>query len=203
MSEKNFILTTSGFILPKTQYYTHVENNDQVENIIFNRVIASADSTSLKDFFVENSIYSSSEANTYLKEYLNNESFENYLRLINFTATIFEDLDLILFFKLQAQNKFLSKTSFDFCVFLLENYNRYNYDELHTVFHYYFTLPYSLRFQLKNDHLEIEKRMVKMDKLLSNPFVVKSMPVLLANLATTPEAFSSFFRYLFTDQYNQ
>ena len=195
-SQHDFILTTSSFILPKTSYFQAIETSDNAQDLIFNRTLVSPDSTNLKDFFSENSIYTSPSSNTLLKNYSADKSIDNYIELIRSAATMLNGVSLNLFFDLQAKNKYLSETSFSFCVDLLTGKlsepNCYSYYEV---------LPYNLRFSIHNPRFDPDKRLTELKKAKQVSFTW-NMRNLLKYYAANPTVFSVIYKFIFTDNYS-
>jgi hypothetical protein len=195
MADVQFVLTTSGFILPKSHYYSKVQESNQVEDLIFNRILTGTDSANLKDYFVENDIYSSSLANEILNNYMKKDTFETYMAIVDSTIEILKSVDLKMFFKIQANNPHLSTTSFNYCLALLDGVVTSGKTQLN-----YFTVPYGVRFNVNKAEFNIESRQRKLTTSLDSSYY-KSMSILIKDLVLNKTAMVAFYRYLFTDNY--
>jgi len=138
----NFIVATSGFILPENNYFTPFDMDETVSDIIFNSHIVTAN-TNIRDFYANKDVYRSESITNAIDVYLTKKDFDSYVNLLNITLEILKEIDFMSFFKLQASNKHLSPISFNFCLdvvngnFLI-NYNNYN------------IIPFNVRFMLNN-----------------------------------------------------
>ena len=196
MSETSFIMTTSGFIMPKSGYYTKVQETNLVEDLIFNRVLTGSDTANMKEYFVDNAIYSSPIANEYLKKYLEKDTFESYMGLVDSSAELLKDIDFKLFFRAQANNPHLGLTSFNLCLSILDGSITNGEKGIN-----YFTIPYGVRFNISQANYNKDSRVGKMVKYLENPYYT-NFTSLLRDLIADKTLFVGFYRYMFTDNYS-
>ena len=196
MANNQFVVTTSGFILPRSRYFTKVQESNQVEDLIYNRVLVGTDAANIKDYFVENDIYSSPLANEILNNYLKNDTFSSYMAIVNSAAEILKDIDLPMFFKIQANNPRVSTTSFNYCLALLDGTAASGKSHIN-----YFTIPYGVRFNVSQADFNAASRERKLEVSLKESRY-KATSTLLRDLAVNKSAMVGFYRYMFTDNYN-
>jgi len=193
-NSNSFILTTSGFILPYSPYYIILSPDKITDTSILNRNQVTTTDNNISEFIKSNVIYQSEVANNAYKSYLYDQSFSNYVNMIDISIDILSNINFNTFFEIQASNRNLSPVAFMFCLDLVSG-------NLPTKFKQYLSLPLFTRFNSNKD--------------VSNEYIIKNKSLLKANmknnttwhyfisdLADYREAFSIFFSFLFVDAYS-
>ena len=93
MTDKQ-ILTTSGFILPDNQYFKILTKEDISDISIFNRTALLTTNSAMSTMAETNQIYYSPIASKAYLDYMSDNSFENYLRMVDITSEIFSNIGI-------------------------------------------------------------------------------------------------------------
>ena len=192
-----FITISSGFIIPKNNYYNQHNREDDLFDEILERGLYESKLKQYNDFLYKNGIYVSNIITQKYKAYNENAKFDTYIDLLDISIEILKGITLKDFVYAQVNNKFLTDISFSFCMDLLTGdfTNRKND---------YLIVPFNLRLNMYNEltKIDIDERKKKLDRFYARNYTGnRSWEELLSNLFTQKELFPIFFRYLFVDFY--
>ena len=192
-----FITISSGFIIPKNNYYNQHNREDDLFDEILERGLYESKLKQYNDFLYKNGIYVSNIITQKYKAYNENAKFDTYIDLLDISIEILKEIALKDFVYAQVNNKFLTDISFSFCMDLLTGdfTNRKND---------YLIVPFNLRLNMYNEltKIDIDERRKKLDRFYARNYTGnRSWEELLSSLFTNKELFSIFFRYLFVDFY--
>lgn len=195
VNNQEFILATSGFILPKNTYFEVFKNNDSLTDEIFNRSLVVSTSSSLINYFKENLVYKSNTVNECYNRYLTTKEFNDYITLIDIVVDILKDIDINVFFQLQATNKHLSSIAFNFCLDVTSGKFYTNYSD-------YNIIPFNIRFSI-NNNLTTQDTITNLKKIENNfkSSNIYNWELLLSKLAADRDAFLVFYKFMFADYY--
>lgn len=195
MQTKDFILATSGFILPKNTYFEQFKDDGSLTDEIFNRSVVVSTSSSLIEYFKNNVVYKSTTVNESYNKYLTTKEFEDYITLIDIVIDIVKDIDIATFFKVQATNKHLSNIAFKFCLDVTSGkfftgYNDYN------------IIPFNIRFNI-NNNLTTEDSLSNIKQIEDNLKLnyISNWETFLTELGGNKDAFLIFYKFVFADYY--
>lgn len=192
-----FITISSGFIIPKNNYYSQYNREDDLFDEILERGLYESKLEQYNDFLHKNGIYVSNIITQKYKAYKENAKFDIYIDLLDISIEILKGITLKDFVYAQVNNKFLTDISFSFCMDLLTGdfANRKND---------YLIVPFNLRLNMYNEltKIDIDERKKKLDRFYARNYTGnRSWEELLSNLFMQKELFPIFFRYLFVDFY--
>ena len=192
-----FITISSGFIIPKNNYYSQYNREDDLFDEILERGLYESKLKQYNDFLYKNGIYVSNIITQKYKAYNENAKFDTYIDLLDISIEILKGITLKDFVYAQVNNKFLTDISFSFCMDLLTGdfANRKND---------YLIVPFNLRLNMYNEltKIDIDERRKKLDRFYARNYTGnRSWEELLSNLFMQKELFPIFFRYLFVDFY--
>ena len=190
----SLILTTSGFILPQNRLY-EVLTKEKISNTsIFNRTVLVTTNSTVADLVNTGQIYHSQEANEAFLKYEDSGKFEDFMRMVDIAAEILGTVDFNKFFELQANNRHLTHYSFKMCVDLLNC-------EFVNTYRQYSVIPANTRFAADNGFSA--SQFTANVKILhkSKKYGSSTWENLLSSLANERAVFSTFFKYIFTDNY--
>ena len=192
-----FITISSGFIIPKNNYYSQYNREDDLFDEILERGLYESKLKQYNDFLYKNGIYVSNIITQKYKAYNENAKFDTYIDLLDISIEILKGITLKDFVYAQVNNKFLTDISFSFCMDLLTGdfTNRKND---------YLIVPFNLRLNMYNEltKIDIDERRKKLDRFYARNYTGnRSWEELLSNLFMQKELFPIFFRYLFVDFY--
>lgn len=194
MTENQFIVAASGFMLPMNTYFKPFEPEDTKFDSIFSRSIVATNDTKIMEFYKNKNVYRSDTVNKLLNDYQDQPTFENYMNLINVTTDIFKDIDFSSFFKLQATNTNLSNISRKFCLDCMSGKYFQNYRD-------YAIVPYNIRF-VSNNALTVDKVKENIHEFEKQSFYVNNWETFLSELSeNNKDTFITFFKYIFADYY--
>lgn len=190
----NYILTTSGFILPNNGYYAILDTNKLSSDSIFSKTTVIPTDNNLVSYTKNNFIYQSPLANEAYKKYEATKSFDTFMTLVNIATEILSGISYDTFFEVQANNRNMSPYSFLFC---LDVYTSKFICKRHT----YDAMPLSARFTPYGTVSEetIKKNVRYVQQVKENYRL--TWETALAELAEDRHAFSTFFKYVFVDVY--
>lgn len=189
----DFIIASSGFILPHNNYFKPFDPKDELGDAIFNRSIGSSVNPEILKFYQDKNVYRSETINKAYNDYIASQSFEDYINLINIAIDIFKEIDFSAFFKLQATNINLSPMSFKFCLDVVSGKFNSNYND-------YAIIPFNIRFIINNG-LTNDKSLCNIKELEKQSFFINNWETFLSDLADNKDRFLVFFRYIFADYY--
>lgn len=192
-----FITISSGFIIPKNNYYSQYNREDDLFDEILERGLYKSKLEQYNDFLHKNGIYVSNIITQKYKAYNENAKFDTYIDLLDISIEILKGITLNDFVYAQVNNKFLTDISFSFCMDLLTGdfANRKND---------YLIVPFNLRLNMYNEltKIDMDERKKKLDRFYARNYTGnRSWEELLSNLFIQKELFPIFFRYLFVDFY--
>lgn len=192
-----FITISSGFIIPKNNYYSQHNREDDLFDEILERGLYESKLKQYNDFLYKNGIYVSNIITQKYKAYNENAKFDTYIDLLDISIEILKGITLKDFVYAQVNNKFLTDISFSFCMDLLTGdfTNRKND---------YLIVPFNLRLNMYNEltKIDIDERRKKLDRFYARNYTGNRFwEELLSNLFMQKELFPIFFRYLFVDFY--
>lgn len=192
-----FITISSGFIIPKNNYYSQYNREDDLFDEILERGLYESKLKQYNDFLHKNGIYVSNIVTQKYRVYEENREFDFYIDLLDISIEILKGITLKDFVYAQVNNKFLTDISFSFCMDLLTGdfTNRKND---------YLIIPFNLRLNMYNEltKVDMDERRKKLDRFYARNYTGnRSWEELLSSLFTNKELFSVFFRYLFVDFY--
>lgn len=192
-----FITISSGFIIPKNNYYSQYNREDDLFDEILERGLYESKLKQYNDFLYKNGIYVSNIITQKYNAYNENAKFDTYIDLLDISIEILKGITLKDFVYAQVNNKFLTDISFSFCMDLLtaDFTNRKND---------YLIVPFNLRLNMYNEltKIDIDERRKKLDRFYARNYTGnRSWEELLSNIFMQKELFPIFFRYLFVDFY--
>lgn len=195
----DFIVISSGFVIPENSLYKKIVDEDSPLQEIFNRS-QFINKDFLTDFFTKHKVYSSEVINNDLYNYINDKSSRNLFKLLDNTHAVFENILFKDFFKLQVENRYLSNICFNFLIDLAQELKNVNIDE--NVLNRYSYIPYNIRFNFNNDIDSNEK--YKREKQLIS--IVSEIPIqtnidFLMVLFKNKNAFLTFYKFVLADIY--
>lgn len=191
---EEFIIASSGFMLPANNYFTPFQPEDTISDSIFNRSIVSSNNIALIEFYRNKNVYRSDTINKMLDNYHDSPTFENYITLINIAIEIFKEIDFSSFFKLQATNTTLSNISRKFCLDCING-------KFFTNYHDYAIVPFNIRF-VNNNALTSEKVIENILEFEKQDYYASNWETFLSELSeTNHNTFITFFKYIFADYY--
>ncbi len=129
MSKK--ILTTTGFLLPDNESYKVFEDqSSQFDNFLGRNNDYSV--KQLTKYFIENKISVSEQADSLYSRYQSDQSYDNFIAMVDFMAEILGRVDCLTFMEWQAYNRHIPAMSLMLCRDLITgNHNFANkYDNL-------------------------------------------------------------------------
>lgn len=190
-----FILTTSGFILPNSPYYHEVDQKTLGDNSIFNRTTVISTNETISDFAKTNTLYHSKIANEAFKQYENDKSFNNFIRLLDIAAEVLSQVNLYSFFEIQANNRNMSASNFQVCLDLLSGNFKNKYLQ-------YYTLPAATRINTATSipNIQVSDNVAKL-KNAKEMNCLSTWDKFIAELAKDKNVFSAFFKHVFVDAY--
>jgi len=191
------ITISSGFIIPKNNYYNQHNREDDLFDEILERGLYESKLKQYNDFLYKNGIYVSNIITQKYKAYNESAKFDAYMDLLDISIEILKGIALKDFAYAQVNNKFLTDISFSFCMDLLTGdfANRKND---------YLIVPFNLRLNMYNEltKIDMDERKKKLDRFYARNYTGnRSWEELLSNLFMQKELFPVFFRYLFVDFY--
>ena len=190
----NYILTTSGFILPNNTYYSILDTSKLSSDSIFIKTTVIPTDNNLVSYTRNNFIYHSPLANEAYKKYEATKSFDSFMTLVNIATEILSVIPYDSFFEIQANNRNMSPYSFLFCLDI------YTYEFINKR-HAYDAMPLSARFTPYGTvSEETIKKNVKYVRQVKEYYRL-TWETALAELAEDRHAFSTFFKYVFVDAY--
>lgn len=189
----DYIVASSGFIIPKNHYYQQFDPKESPADAFFNRNTIMTNNTKIIEFYKDHNVYRSEVISKALNDYINYNSFDNYIRLIDITTDVFKDITFMEFFKTQATNSYLSNLSYKFCLDVLGGKFTNNHKD-------YSIAPFNIRFITDKclTSVDVNRRITEFEKasVFNN-----SWSNFLTELAENKQAFVTFFKYLFADCY--
>lgn len=189
-----FIVAASGFMIPQNPYFIAFEPDDTNLDSIFSRSIVAKNDSKMIEFYKNKKVYRSDTINKLLDTYQNNQSFENYMSLVNVAIDIFKEIDFSSFFKLQATNTNLSNMSHKFCLDCMSGKFFTNYRD-------YAIVPFNIRF-VNNNALTTDKVKENIHEFEKQSFYVNNWETFLTELSeVNRDTFITFFKYIFADYY--
>lgn len=189
---KNLILTTSGFVLPATNYYGILDESKVSGSSVFDRKTFISTDMVISDYLKSGLIYHSAAANEAHRKYMATQSFEHYMAMVHIAADVLSRVPFDTFFELQASNRNLSPTSFMLCLDL------YSTNFYHT-YRTYETVPLGARFTA--EYTPKSDNLAKLRAVKPQPVTRKTWENYLSALSVDRKAFTAFFRYVFVDAY--
>lgn len=212
----DYILTTTGFLLPSNNLYTRVipDKND-IEHI-FTRT-QYYEKKSISNLFTNNEVYSSKVINDDLSKYLNDKSARNFYKLLDNCLEIFSETSLINFFLVQAKNSYLSNICYMFLIDFLEEINNYylatsplKNDNIYSYsanrINKYSYLPYNVRFNLTSKvsedvKLKREEVITKFVKSIGYPYNLfsTSNTQIFTLLTKNKDFLLTFYKFVLAD----
>lgn len=201
MDTNNFISITSGFIIPRNEYYNPVQaTNTTLSDILSHSQINHKER--MIDFFTQNNIYSSDIINNLLNEYQTKKKAEDFYNMIEVVYNILSKVDLKTFFSMQATNPYLSNTCFDFCLNLIMADSNKSPTERSREMLKYSYIPFNIRFNfdVKLNKTIYNERQRLLDEKFNNR-TVYDMKEFLANLVQEPSLFLTFYKFMLADVY--
>lgn len=195
LDRTNFIISSGGFIIPANNYFKPFDPKGPDIDSIFNRTMASSINPEILRFYQDKNVYSSDLINKAFQSYFADDSFDNYINLINIMLDIFKEIDFLTFFKLQAANSNLSPISFKFCLDVVSEKFITNYMD-------YAIVPFNIRFIINNGVTEAKalENIRKIEKsCLYNQ--INNWETYLSRLANDRDAMITFIKYIFADYY--
>lgn len=192
-----FITISSGFIIPKNNYYSQYNREDDLFDEILERGLYESKLKQYNDFLHKNGIYVSNIVTQKYRVYRENRKFDFYIDLLDISIEILKGITLKDFAYAQVNNKFLSDISFSFCMDLLTGDFANRKDD-------YLIVPFNLRLNMYNEltKIDMDERKKKLDSFYARNYTGnRSWEELLSNLFMQKELFYIFFRYLFVDFY--
>jgi len=192
-----FITISSGFSIPKNNYYNQHNREDDLFDEVLERGLYESKLKQYNDFLYKNGIYVSNIITQKYKAYNESAKFDAYMDLLDISIEILKGITLKNFVYAQVNNKFLTDISFSFCMDLLTGdfANRKND---------YLIVPFNLRLNMYNEltKIDMDERKKKLDRFYARNYTGnRSWEELLSNLFMQKELFPVFFRYLFVDFY--
>jgi hypothetical protein len=189
----DYIIASSGFILPANNYFKPFEPKDTITDAIFNRSIVTSLNPQVLKFYQDKNVFRSETINSALNDYLSTKSFEDYINLINIATDIFKEIDFSSFFKLQATNVNLSPISFKFCLDVVSGKFISNYNE-------YSIIPFNIRFVINNG-LTNDKVLDNIRQLEKSSYYISNWETFLSELSNNKDALLTFIKYILADYY--
>ena len=189
----DYIIASSGFILPANNYFKPFEPKDTITDAIFNRSIVTSLNPQVLKFYQDKNVFRSETINSALNDYLSTKSFEDYINLINIATDIFKEIDFSSFFKLQATNVNLSPISFKFCLDVVSGKFVSNYNE-------YSIIPFNIRFVINNG-LTNDKVLDNIRQLEKSSYYISNWETFLSELSNNKDALLTFIKYILADYY--
>lgn len=188
------ILTTSGFILPDSEYFKVLTKDEISDTSIFNRTVLVTTNTAVASLVDSNQIYHSPEANEAFLKFEDSGNFEDFMRMVDIAANVLKGVDYNRFFELQANSRHLSHYSFKMCVDLLNG-------EFFKTYHQYNIIPANIRFCADNglSASQFASNVKTLHK--SKTYSTNTWEQLLSGLANEKSVFTTFFKYIFVDSY--
>lgn len=195
----DFINISSGFIIPKNDYYRRIIDEKSNYDELFKRT-QFLNKDFLTEFFTKYKIYTSDVVNDALYNYMSTKSSKDFYRLVDIAYEIFNEQSLKDFFKLQARNPFLSAICYTFIIDLLKEFTKCKIDE--TVLNRYTYVPYNIRFNFNtsisnSDVYERTKEIETLLKIISYTSNIDFFIVLLKN----KNNFLTFYKFVLADIY--
>lgn len=190
----DLVYTTSGFLIPKTPLFDVYEKNlSPLEQIYARNLTASAD-LATSNFFKENEIYTSLQANRLYLTYIDQPTYDNYIELVNFAADVFGLMSCREFFEAQTTSYHISPMSLMLCRDIITG-KVINY-------HQYAGVPPNSRFMINNGSTQAKahenlKNMFKDVGTYSSLSWVDVLTPIVQNQG----AFVTIFKHLFVDYY--
>lgn len=129
MSKK--ILTTTGFLLPENESYkVFEEQSSQFDNFMGRNNDYSI--KQLSKYFVENKISLSEQADVLYARYQSEQSYDNFIAMVDFMADILGRVECLTFMEWQAYNRHIPSMSLMLCRDLITGNHNYanKYDNL-------------------------------------------------------------------------
>lgn len=181
---KSVILATSGFILPENKWFSSIDSSADYRSQLLKKKNPVEGDYSASGLYKSGEVYTSHTANKLLLEYIHNNSFDNFMAMVDFTCDVFEDYSLLEFITVQSNNPFLSPTGWMFCsdlstLKLLDNYKQY------------LVAPSFFRLIGNSTSTDLGKRVVN-----KTPY---SFTDVITNMYVNKDCFVAFFKYMFTD----
>lgn len=198
------IITSTGFCIPKNQYFTPFTQDNVISDEIFNRSLVISSDYTLAKYFRDNDIYTSTTVNKVYSDYRSNPTYDNFMLMVDLTSEIFKDCNFLDFISWQISNPHASASSLMFCTDLVMG-------KLGGL-SIYGNIPYSSRFCV-NEGLTTEKVRTGMDKMVkrksdllrNNNFHadegVTTWVELFSRLIINRNDFMSFYKYVLCDYY--
>lgn len=123
------ILTTTGFLLPDNESYkVFEEQSSQLDNFIGRNNDYAI--KSLSNYFIENKISVSEQADVLYSRYQSDQSYNNFIAMVDFMADVLGRVDCATFMEWQAYNRHMPAMSLMLCRDLItrnhSNSNKYN-----------------------------------------------------------------------------
>ena len=186
MSKK--ILTTTGFLLPENESYkVFEEQSSQFDNFIGRNNDYSV--KQLTRYFIENKISVSEQADALYARYQSEQSYDNFIAMVDFMAEILGRVECLTFMEWQAYNRHIPAMSLMLCRDLITlNHNFANkYDNLTRLSRFVTNVTITKeeglrRFKAMTDGVE-----------LSSVSWIRTLEPLMGNKGN----FLSVFRYIF------
>jgi len=189
----DYIVASSGFILPHNNYFKPFQPKDTVTDAIFNRSIVTNLNPQILKFYQDENVYRSETINKAYNDYLSSKSFEDYINLINIATDIFKEIDFLAFFKLQCTNINLSQISFKFCLDVVSG-------KFPSTYNVYSVVPFNIRFTINNG-LTNDKATANIRELEKASPYVNNWETFLSELSDNRDAMLIFIKYILADYY--
>lgn len=194
MMNSNYILITSGFIIPENKYFSVLPEEKVLSTSIFNSKVMTAKDSNIEELVKTNQLYYSAEASEAYLHYTGTKSFEDYMRMVDISIEVFGKIDLAHFFSIQANNTNISPLSFRFCLELVSGDLLVNYLLYNSAIN---SARFSSNPAITNERINTNTRALK--EASSSSY--NTWEKLITHLTKNPDAFVTFYKYILTDSY--
>lgn len=189
------IYTTTGLLIPKTDLYQVYEKNATPLEQLFTRSTVASSELAVLDFYKNNEIYTSLQANRLYLNYIATPTYDNFIEMVNFATTIFEQITCRDFFEAQVSSLHVSQMTLMLCRDIING-------NLHNYYQYAGVSPNS-RFVINNG-VTTTKANENLKRLFSNndqKFSSLSWVNVLTPIVENQGAFVTMFKHFFVDYY--
>lgn len=193
MSEQ--IYTTTGLLIPKTDLYQVYEKNATPLEQLFSRSTVASSELAVLDFYKNNEIYTSLQANRLYLNYIGSPTYDNFIEMVNFATDIFDKVTCRDFFEAQVSSLHISQMTLMLCKDVISG-NLQNY------YQYAGVSPNS-RFVINNG-ITTTKANENLKKLFSpvdQKYGSLSWVNVLSPVVENQGAFVTMFKHFFVDYY--
>ena len=189
---KEYILVSSGFILPANKWFNPLMNTDDYKDSLLKKEGTVELFVKLEGLIAKGGISTSPQATEAYLAYTNDQSFDNYMLLVDMLTDIVKEVGIVPLVRLQVNNPYLSPMGFRLCLELISEY------KLTETYQEYAAVPTFFVMGQKADASELATREDRLNSVLKLHGSMSNVRI-LESLVREKEALAALFKYMLVD----